>query len=308
MTTALVERVRETKVLPERWNGEAWVSALRETVWKDLSDAEFMVCAAFAGQHELNPFRNEMFVIQGRPFVGRDGFIARAERHPRYESHRAGQVYENDVFHIDEDDIAHRTTATFDRGRYLGAYVTIWTTDGLARTFTGKPQDFKHLHNKPNWQRDLEGMVLIRTICQAFRSTLSLGNFYTTDEAPEVLEGHVVELSEGRLSELTAALAGGDEGEVASADEQVPPDTGESPSPRSIEVPTNRREALKQEFERECKRRGLNHDMALDALMRSIRVDDARRLTIEAYETALDDMDSLEALVRGPGLPMGDAA
>lgn len=296
-SNALISSIRETGVLPAEWN-DRWLTALRNTIWKGLSDSEVMVNAAFCGQYKLNPFLKEMHVIKGNPFVGRDGFLTTAERHPRYQDHVVGQVYEFDDFSV-TDGIAHHTVNGFgDRGTYLGAYCTVYTKSGNAQTFTRKPSDFKHLLTKDNWKKDLEGMVLIRTMTWGFRSIFSLGNLYTVEEAPEVLDGSIVEtdhqadMAAARLEEIAAELGGSPEDEQQQDINTT--DLGDGNGDPAAAPLT-----AKTQFDRFIAERGLPYDKAYSELIDVAKARDKRGIKDRDYQAALDDPESFITLVMG---------
>jgi hypothetical protein len=241
---AIIKRIQETSVLPQEWNREAWISALMTV--DGVNTKNVMVVASFAGRYKLDPFVGQFHVIQGRPFVGRDGFLAIGTKDPRYVDHKFGKVYADDGYTRGDDDVAHVTVSGFGkskRGKFLGAYCTIWTKGDddvvRARTYEAESADFAEYLNdrkKQNWQRDPEGMVVIRCLTSAFRATFSLGGVYTVEEAPDVLEAEVVdmgnaieasteskkEIIKDKLAEMQAnhAMPEGNDGEQVFNDEE----------------------------------------------------------------------------------------
>ena len=64
-------------------------------------------------------------------FAGRDGFLAKAQTHPRFNGIRSSEVRANDKFELDiaNNRIEH-TFGTEDRGPVIGAYAIVFIKDG----------------------------------------------------------------------------------------------------------------------------------------------------------------------------------
>lgn len=297
---ALVASIRETGVLPSDWN-DRWLASVRNTIWKGLSDEQVMVAAAFCGRYKLDPYLKEVHIIQGNPFVGRDGFLTVSERHPRYVDHVTGQVYEDDSFIIEDGVAKHMVKSFGDRGKYLGAFCTVYTKDGHAQTFMRRPDDFKHLLSKDNWKKDLSGMVLIRTITHAFRNVFSLSNLYTVEEADEVLRADIITLpdthqavmADARLDELVGELGGSTGGEDEEQQESDSDDLGDGP----VEPVAPSPPSLKAQFDLLIAQYNLGYDHAYGELMKVAKVDDKRKLKNEDYRRAVEDPDSFVRFV-----------
>ena len=311
--TALVQRVVDAQVLPEEWNRSAWVRSVTGTIWKDLKPEEVMVMAAFCGQTQLDPFRKEVFCIQGNPFVGRDGFITVMQRHPRYGGHIAGLIYEFDEFEVVNGMRAHRYGSPDKRGRLTGAYITIKTKDGFVETFTRQLADYKALWQKPNWKKDMPGMVLNRVITFGARAMFSLGSLYTVDEAAEVLQGQVVveddqaTIAYDRLKAITETLTGrgGSQGEPEEPTaEETDSDPVEAAEDEPAPPPDTKPEQSEPQamFERMCLDAEFDIDDAYKLLLNVMKRDYKSRLKPSDYNHVINDWASFDVLMREPQL------
>lgn len=247
-------KIENAGFLPEEWNKAEWIQTLMSTIWKDVPPRACLVGMAFAGNYGLNPYLNEFFLIEGRPFVGRDGFLKVGTGDPRYVDHKLYEVHAKDGFGINDDGtIRHEVNGFADdeRGRFLGAAMELWVRgdDGEVRCHPYKVElsDFKHLQKKHNWRTNPKGMCANRVIVRGFREHFPLGALYLVDEASEVLagdmgaiEGEAIQDMDERNEALVQQLLGQE------ADEDEEPggspsgdDSGDGESPPAPAPPTD---------------------------------------------------------------------
>jgi len=89
---------------------------------------------------DLNPFVKEMWAYKDYKgnlivFAGRDGFVTKAQRDPRYGGIRSSEVRENDEFEINipEGKVNHKINKTLVlRGKLIGAYAFAFRKEGQA--------------------------------------------------------------------------------------------------------------------------------------------------------------------------------
>lgn len=123
------------------------LAILRETFAKGATDAELAIYLAVAQEHRLNPFVGEIWCVKRKATepatiqIGRDGYLAHAERHPAYDGMHSDVVREGDTFEARPmaGEIDHRYTAT--RGAILGAFAIVWRKDRRTPFYFWAPFD-----------------------------------------------------------------------------------------------------------------------------------------------------------------------
>lgn len=145
------------------------VAILRETYAKDATDAELAVFLAVASEHKLNPFVGEVWLVKRKATepasiqVGRDGYLAHAERHPGYDGMQSDVVHANDHFEVEilAGKIEHRYGAG-DRGPITGAYAIVWRRDRRTPFYFFAPfEEFRDAvgQDAPLWKRRPSQMI-----------------------------------------------------------------------------------------------------------------------------------------------------
>lgn len=326
MSRSLAVQIIEAELLPTKWSNENWIKAITATIWKELTPAEIMVGMAFAGQYRLNPFLNEFYMVMGRPFVGRDGFLKVGTADPRYVDHVFGKVYAKDTFeHLEDGSIKHTSVGFGEgvRGEFLGAFCTVWTKgdEGTvrARTYEAELTSFPtSLTKKDNWTNDPQGMCVVRVITSAFRSTFSLGNLYMVEESKEILEttaDKITSATEEVVSSLSEKLEPIPDVEPEELEEEaIEAEEVEDATEDAIDAEEVAEEAkgvvpdepddeahdaaaLLRELAGRCSDAKTNMPLALEILCAGAKVDDPSELTVPQVQNALDLFPELMALV-----------
>lgn len=114
------------------------VSVIKKTVAKGTSDTELALFIYTASSTGLNPLLKEIWCYKDNKgnlliFAGRDGFLKKAQQHPKYAGMRSASVREKDIFEIDipkgviNHQIANESNAA--RGKITGAYAVVFRKD-----------------------------------------------------------------------------------------------------------------------------------------------------------------------------------
>lgn len=112
------------------------VAVIKNTVAKGVTNTElayfFSVCKA----QDLNPFLKEVWCYKDNKgnliiITGRDGFLSKAQKHPRFNGMRSAVVRSNDEFSIDiaNAKIVHNSNWK-EPGEIIGAYAIVFLRDG----------------------------------------------------------------------------------------------------------------------------------------------------------------------------------
>jgi phage recombination protein Bet len=104
------------------------VAIIKATVCKDATDMELAFFLNVAKVYELNPFTKEIWAYKDSKgnlivFAGRDGFLAKAQRDPRWNGIASEIVREGEKFELNvaQGIISHIKDVT-SKSRILGAY------------------------------------------------------------------------------------------------------------------------------------------------------------------------------------------
>lgn len=113
------------------------VEVIKNTVAKGTTNTELAFFLMQCREHGLNPFNREMWCFKDNTnklliFTGRDGFLVKAQKDPRYNGMRSGCIRENDEYSIDIPNgrIEHRIKGNLKtRGNIVGAYCIVFMVD-----------------------------------------------------------------------------------------------------------------------------------------------------------------------------------
>lgn len=115
---------------------EQEIAVIQNTVAKGTSKIELAYFINVCKTAGLNPFMKEIWCYKDKMgnllvFSGRDGFLAKAQKDPKFNGIRSCEVCENDNFKIDiaNNRILHEF-GLGDRGQILGAYAIVFRKDG----------------------------------------------------------------------------------------------------------------------------------------------------------------------------------
>jgi phage recombination protein Bet len=131
MTNDIVE-TKESKV--SIWDQETELHEIKKMCGSNLSEGEFMLFVQMGKALDLNPFLKQIWAVKygsspAQIFIGRDGYLVNAMRHPQYNGIECNAYYSNDKIIKDSvGNITHEINYTA-RGRLLGAYAILHRKD-----------------------------------------------------------------------------------------------------------------------------------------------------------------------------------
>lgn len=109
---------------------ERQVEAMKATVAKGATQAEFEMFIYLATMYRLDPFLKEIFFIPGNMktiLTSRDGYLKIAQSHKDFQGIRSMAVRAGDEFEIDfENDSVKHKFGTSKRGEIIGAWAVVY--------------------------------------------------------------------------------------------------------------------------------------------------------------------------------------
>lgn len=146
------------------------VAVIKNTVAKGTTNTELAYFLMQAKSVGLNPLNKEIWCYKDNRgnvliFTGRDGFLAKAQRDPRFNGMRSASVRENDEFSIDvaNGKVNHVFGGSNEkRGKPVGAYAIVFLKDpntGTAMEPTIFWADFKTYEKGSAWKSHPDAMI-----------------------------------------------------------------------------------------------------------------------------------------------------
>lgn len=197
------EVTRPSVTQPARYAfGPEQTSAIRAVVGPDLTDGEFVLFLELCARYELDPFAKQAWAVKlsgkDKPasiIVGRDGYLAIAERHPAYEGMDGDVVREGDKFQIERTSngpVVHHDYAG-NRGKILGAWACVYRSDRRVPTYFYAPiDDYKPTGNKLQyspWSKQESVMMLKCAQSTVLRLAFNISGFVPAEEAGVMEDG-----------------------------------------------------------------------------------------------------------------------
>lgn len=106
------------------------IEAMKQTVAKGATQAEFEMFIYLAMKYKLDPFLKEIFFIPGNMktvMTSRDGYLKIAQNHKSFEGIRSMAVRANDDFEVDlEHDTVKHKFGKGERGQIIGAWAIVY--------------------------------------------------------------------------------------------------------------------------------------------------------------------------------------
>jgi phage recombination protein Bet len=203
MTTELDRPAIE---LPARlaWGPEQ-ITTLKNTVAKGCTPAEFEVFCELASRYQLDPFAKQIWAAKmggdNKPIsiiVGRDGYLAIAERHPAYQGMDGDVVRKGDRFNVIRTpqgiEVDHQYGE--DRQEILGAWAMVYRTDRVVPMYFFAPiKDYKPTGNKLSyspWSKQESVMMLKCAQSTALRLAFNVSGFVPAEEAGVMEDGSML--------------------------------------------------------------------------------------------------------------------
>lgn len=131
---------------------------LKDLFAPTLTETEFKIFCGIGQVTNLNPFLREIWAVKygnnaAQIFIGRDGYRKAAQGSPDYDYHQTDAVYSNDVFKIENGEVAHSYNLT-NRGKLIGAYTVV-----KRRAATKPVYVFVELAEYYQGQKDANGKI-----------------------------------------------------------------------------------------------------------------------------------------------------
>ena len=115
------------------WDDEKRFNEIKKMYSKGISDSEFMLFVEIGKSLNLNPFLRQLWVIpyggKAQIFVGKDGYLVNAVRHPQYNGCQSFSYYSNDIMKKLPGGTIHHESDYNNRGRLIGAYAIVYRKD-----------------------------------------------------------------------------------------------------------------------------------------------------------------------------------
>lgn len=177
---------------------------IRHTVAPSLTPAEFDLFLELAARYQLNPLHGEIWAAKmpGRngepgkftPIVGRDGFLAIANRHPDFEGFDADVVREADTFSKRPDGTYEHTFTQGPgkdgerdaRGGILGSYCVVYRRGRRPVTFYAPWSEYNT--GQRAWKNNPTAMILKCALANALRLAFNLSGLYIDAEMDRIVE------------------------------------------------------------------------------------------------------------------------
>lgn len=165
------------------------IQAIKDTVAKGATDAEFVMYMALVNKYQLDPFAREIWFIkdkQGKPMiqVAKDGFLKVAQRDSRFLGIQGSAVYANEEFTIDYEtyNIVHKPLLK-DRGPLVGAWCKV-KKEGMD-PYIAWAEFAEYSRGKPNFGpwKDLPSVMIQKVATTiALRATFGISGVYAPEE------------------------------------------------------------------------------------------------------------------------------
>jgi phage recombination protein Bet len=213
MTNTVEERELKISDQIKIWSPEE-VAIIKATVAKGLTDLELAYFLNVSKVYKLNPFTKEIWCykdLQGNiiTFAGRDGFLAKAQRDPRWNGIASDVVREGETFNMNvgEGEVSHKKDIT-SKSPILGAYA-ICRPKGCEIS-TIEWADFETYNKGKNvWKADPEAMIKKVAEVHALKKAYGISGLQA-EEDYEVKNGNAITMDHEQKPTLNA-LAWADE-------------------------------------------------------------------------------------------------
>lgn len=170
------------------------VAIVKAQVAKNTTDAELTYFLMQCRNQKLNPFNKEIWCYKDHVgnlliFTGRDGFLSKAQKDPRYNGIRSGCIRENDEYTIDIPNgrIEHRIKGSLkQRGEVVGGYAFVYMVDRA----TGKNMEpglvwapFENFNkNRGSWKTNPDEMIVKCAESHAIKKAMGFSGLQVEDD------------------------------------------------------------------------------------------------------------------------------
>lgn len=116
------------------WDDKNELAEVKKMFGSSLSEGEFMTFVKMGKALNLNPFLRQIYAVKygsnpAQVFVGRDGYLVNAVRHPQYNGIISSAYYSNDIMKRLPDGNIHHESNYNNRGKLIGAYAIVHRKD-----------------------------------------------------------------------------------------------------------------------------------------------------------------------------------
>lgn len=194
---ARMPRERADLTSPARYGWEPeQVEAIKQTVARDCSPAEFVMFLELAARYQLDPFARQIWAAkmgEGHGvavLVGRDGLQAIADRNETFDGMDSDVVVAGDKLIRDKEtgEFVHEWGEDHLTGEIIGAWAMVWRSDRRKPTcFYARMSEY----SKPNskfWQRFKSAMIVKCAESMALKRAYSITGLLVEEEVSEFRE------------------------------------------------------------------------------------------------------------------------
>lgn len=177
---------------------ERQIEAMKVTVAKGASQAEFEMFIYLATKYKLDPFLKEIFFIPGNMktiLTSRDGYLKIAQNHKDFEGIRSMAVRANDDFEIDlENDTVKHKFGKGERGPIIGAWAIVYRKN--RRPVIAFADLSEYQGNTGPWKKYTSAMICKCAEAFALKRQFAINGLVTKEEmdveAPEIVDPEYV--------------------------------------------------------------------------------------------------------------------
>jgi len=177
---------------------ERQIEAMKHTVAKGASQAEFEMFIYLATKYKLDPFLKEIFFIPGNMktmLTSRDGYLKIAQNHKDFEGIRSMAVRSNDDFEIDlENDTIKHKFGKGERGPIIGAWAIVYRKN--RRPVISFADISEYMGSTGPWKKYPSAMICKCAEAFALKRQFAINGLVTQEEmdveAPEIVDPEFV--------------------------------------------------------------------------------------------------------------------
>lgn len=174
------------------------IAAMKQTVAKGASQAQFEMFIYLATMYKLDPFLKEIFFIAGNMntvLTSRDGYLKIAQNHKDFDGIRSMAVRSNDDFEIDlETDTIKHKFGKGVRGPIIGAWAIVYRKG--RRPCIAFADLEEYMGTSIPWKKYTSAMICKCAQAIALKQQFSINGLVTQEEmdveAPEILDPEFV--------------------------------------------------------------------------------------------------------------------
>lgn len=167
---------KEKDTIPQEitiWDDKNELAEIKKMYGASLSEGEFITFVKMGKALNLNPFMRQIWAVKygntpAQVFVGRDGYLVNAMRHPQYRGMLSSAYYSNDIMKRLPDGTLHHESNYNNRGRLVGAYAIVHRKD-LDFPIIKEVLLSEYNTSKSNWAKMPETMIKKVAEAQALR-------------------------------------------------------------------------------------------------------------------------------------------